>query len=279
MEASVKPVWTVDGIVLGYLALTACLACLVPQGNKLALLHLGLILIILYLRTLTRTKLAFLHELYSVFLVPALYLELNVLSGLSGGRMYDDKVMSWELAIFGGSTPASWLSEKFPWLWLSEFLHFCYLSYYPMILFVAYRFYRYTERELFRAYLWSVHASCFAIYSIQMFFPVMGPRPLFPPLAEHLQGPFWWLCHYLCGQGAANAAAFPSGHVTFAVLAILAVGRWDTKVYPYLLPVSLGLILCTVYGRFHYGVDALAGMLIGWIFYELGSKGRVERRG
>lgn len=257
----------IDKMVIGYLTLTALLAWPLEGGSTLGLRHLFLILAVLLLRHLS-PRLAWLQQTYSVLLVPLLYLELDVLSGLAGGALYDPVVQRWEHALFGGTSPAAWMSERLPFYWLSELLHFCYLAYYPMLFLLAWRLFRQADKRPFYAYLVGTQAATFTIYLIQMFFPVQGPRPLFPPLDESLQGPFWGLCHYLCGQGAAGAAAFPSGHVTFAVAVTLAAARWDPRAYRWLLPLSIGLCLSTIYGRFHYGVDVIAGGLVGWVFSE-----------
>jgi membrane-associated phospholipid phosphatase len=258
--------WLVDGLVIGYLALTSLLSLTLPENGSLPLIHLGLILAIFGIR---KWSSEFVHQLYSALLVPFLYLELDTLSGLAGGRIYDHKVMSWEKSLFGDPMPAEWLSEALPFLPLSEILHLCYLSFYPMLIFLAIRLYL-VARAHVQTYLWCSHAATFTIYMIQMWFPVQGPRPLLPPLAENLHGPFWQLCHYLCGQGASGAAAFPSGHVTFACGITLGAWHWDRKSYKFLLPVSCGLALATVYGRFHYAVDVLVGAAVGWLFLEFG---------
>ncbi|MFA5505726.1 MAG: phosphatase PAP2 family protein [Vulcanimicrobiota bacterium] len=269
MESSTRPVradWSVDGLVVGYLTLTALLSFLVPERGLLPWVHFGTIGVILAIR---RWGSPLLCKLYSVPLVPCLYLELDVLSRLAGGQTYDQNVLRWEIALFGDPIPAVWFSEALPHLLVSELLHLCYLSYYPLLLFLAWRMYR-TQNPHLATYLFCSHAATFTIYLIQIWFPVYGPRPLLPPLDESLQGPMWWLCHFLCGQGASGAAAFPSGHVTFACAAAVAAWRWDPRAYRWLLPVCCGMALSTIYGRFHYGVDVLVGAAIGWFFVEFG---------
>ena len=263
---SVLRPWAVDVLVIGYLNVTALLSLRLSDPGNLPLIHLALMAGILLIR---RWGPEALHQLYVALLVPLLYLELDVLSGLAGGKTYDPTVMAWEKQLFGDPMPAEWFSEALPWLGFSELLHFCYLSFYPMLLFLALRLYRRRHPEL-QTYLWCSTAATFTIYFIQMWFPVYGPRPLMPPLDESLRGPFWWLCHYLCDQGASGAAAFPSGHVTFACTTALGAWHWDHKAYRFLLPLGCGMALATVYGRFHYAVDVLAGAFIGWIFMEFG---------
>lgn len=253
--------WLVDALVAFYLALTALLSLTLPDPGYLPAVHLGLIATIPAIR---RWAPFWFHQLYSALLVPLLYMELDTLSGLAGGQTYDHVVTAWEKRLFGDPMPAEWLSRELPYLLFSEVLHFCYLSYYPMLFFLALRMYWIGHKRL-QAFLWSCHLATFSIYLIQMWFPVQGPRPLMPPLDESLHGPFWRLCHYLCGQGASGAAAFPSGHVTFAVAVTVSAWLWDSKTYRFLLALTIGMAVATVYGRFHYVVDVWAGSLIAYL--------------
>lgn len=194
-KRSLRP-WAVDVLVIGYLGVTALLTLRLPDPGKLPLIHLALTAGILLIR---RWGPKALHQLYAALLTPILYLELDVLSGLAGGKTYDPTVMGWEKQLFGDPMPAEWFSEALPWFGFSELLHLCYLSFYPMLLFLALRLYWRRHPEL-QTYLWCSTAATFTIYFIQMWFPVYGPRPLMPPPDESLRGPCWWLCHYLCGQ-------------------------------------------------------------------------------
>lgn len=256
----------IDGLLVAYLTFTAVLGLLLPDASQLIGLHIALILGIFALRKTVWPGSRFCHDWYAVLLVPLLYGELDILSGVAGGRVYDDLVLSWEHALFSGSSPATWLSQKYPYLLLSEYLHFCYLVFYILISWLGYRIYKRVGGETFRLYVWSVMSAYITTYLVQMFFPVVGPRPLFPPLAEELHGPFWQLCHFLCGHGASGAAAFPSSHVTIGVAVAIAAWHWDRKALVFFLPITLGLSLCTVYGRFHYAVDAIAGTLLAVFF-------------
>ena len=258
----------IDGLVVSYLTFTALLSFWLLDAGHITGLHISLILGIFALRKIAWSGRQVCHDWYAVLLVPLLYGELDILRGVAKGRVYDELVLSWEHVLFSGSSPATWLSQEFPYLWLSEYLHFCYLVFYVLIPWVGYRIYRKSGAETFRLYVWSVMSPYLATYMVQMFFPVVGPRPLFPPLAEELQGPFWKFCHFLCGYGSSGAAAFPSSHVTVGVAVTIAAWYWDKKAFVCFLPITLGLSLCTVYGRFHYAVDAIAGALLAAFFLQ-----------
>ena len=70
---------------------------------------------------------------YALLLVPALYTELATLNvAVHNGAYFDDLIIHWEAQIFGGQ-PSRELAAAYPYLWLSEFLHFAYISYYLII--------------------------------------------------------------------------------------------------------------------------------------------------
>jgi membrane-associated phospholipid phosphatase len=67
----------------------------------------------------------------------------------------------------------------------------------------------------------------------------------------------------LLDQTAAWGAAFPSSHVAVSVAATAAALReWRALGLTLVLPTTL-LTLGSVYGQFHYAVDALAGVGVG----------------
>ncbi len=80
--------------------------------------------------------------------------------------------------------------------------------------------------------------------------------------------------------GSAKGAAFPSSHVAGAVVIWLLAWKLSRGVFWAFAPVVPALILGTVYGGFHYAVDALAGVATGvagylagpWLWRVLGGR-------
>jgi membrane-associated phospholipid phosphatase len=76
----------------------------------------------------------------------------------------------------------------------------------------------------------------------------------------------------------------PSGHTQIALITLGLAFRHSRKLFYIYLPMVLGLILATVYLRYHYVVDVLAGALLAaiclalgpWLFrwWEKGKEGR-----
>jgi membrane-associated phospholipid phosphatase len=256
LRAPVKRTLAVDALMVAYLAGTAILLTgLQAPGAWLGLR--AVVLMGIALARLGRLP-AWLHLHYPLPLCFLLYLELDHYGPLTGGIVYDEPVLALEERLFG-SSPAVWLSQRLPWRPLSELLHLGYLSFYLMAPALLLALRHEEEVALVQragAAVWVASFVCF------IFFPVEGPRPRLEPLDPALQGPCYALCHWLSGTGAARAAAFPSVHAGLATLVWLLAWRWRRRLAWALLPFTLALLLGTVYGRFHYAVDSLAGMLL-----------------
>ncbi|HEY0303927.1 MAG TPA: phosphatase PAP2 family protein [Longimicrobiales bacterium] len=210
----------------------------------------------------------FIADWYLLALMPALYTELAVLNvAVHNGRYFDDVILRWEEQLFGGQ-PSRELAAAMPWLPLSEFLHFSYIAYYliiygPFILLYL----RNREGDHQRA-AFTIMLTFFAHYLFFIYFPVQGPRYLFPaPTGEIENGVMYQLAHRILEAGSSRGAAFPSSHVgvSFAqtALAFVLLRRWA----PLLLVLSTGLAVGAVYGGFHYATDAAAGLAFGLLLF------------
>ena len=205
-----------------------------------------------------------LHDWYPVALIPALYGELALLNvAVHGGSYFDAIVLGWEEAVFGGQ-PSRELAAAAPRLWLSELLHGGYLSYYFIIYVPPLLLYLGGRREAFRRAVFALMFAFFLHYIFFIYFPVQGPRYLFPaPGGVLAEGPLYQLTHRLLEAGSSQGAAFPSSHVGVSVAQTLMALRFQRRLVP-LLAILTGLLAVgAVYGGFHYAIDASCGVLLG----------------
>jgi membrane-associated phospholipid phosphatase len=199
-----------------------------------------------------------------LLLIPALYAELAVLNlSVHGGVYFDATIIRWEQLLFGAQPSHDWAAAA-PFLWLSEPLHAAYLSYYliiygpPSVLFVAGR------REEFRTCVFGLLLAFFLHYVFFIFFPVQGPRYLYPPAGGALAGgPMYQLTHRVLEAGSSQGAAFPSSHVGVSVAQTLFAIRFLPGLAPLVALLTVGLTAGAIYGGFHYATDAAAGLLLG----------------
>lgn len=208
--------------------------------------------------------LAGVHDWYPLVLVPPLYSELQILNrSVWGGVYFDDIVQGWEQAIFG-TQPSRAFAATFPYLPLSELLHFGYLSYYLLIVGPPLLIWLSGRRDAFRAAVFALMLTYAAFYMFFIWFPVLGPRYLFAePGGALARGPFYRLAHVVLETGSSAGAAFPSSHVGIAVAQTIVAWRLIPRWWILFAFFTACLVPGTVYGGFHYAIDAVVGVLLG----------------
>jgi membrane-associated phospholipid phosphatase len=192
---------------------------------------------------------------------PFLYVELRWLIQGVGRPHADALVQGWERVFFPTNPAATW-APQVPSVVVSEALHFAYASYYLLVLLPPVLLYlrgRRTEYAVTLLALAMVYAVCFTTY---LAFPVDGPRFLVGPAAAP-DGPVRTFVLHLLAAGSSRGTAFPSSHVAASVVASLCALRFQPRLGAVVALLTAGLTLGTVYGGFHYGVDALAGLIVG----------------
>jgi membrane-associated phospholipid phosphatase len=200
-------------------------------------------------------------EWHPLALFPILYKEVEWLAPAIGDWRLTTSIPAIEAALFNGQ-PSLYLSERLTSVPLSEFLHFCYLAYVVLIPVVAGYWYI-RRRRAFHELIWLLAIVMLGSYLFFILFPVDSPyyrsEHLGPPLEGHL---FFTLVHAMSSRGGARGGAFPSAHVSGAVVVWLLARRHQPRLAGLLAPLILGLIVATVYGRFHYVLDTLAGVAV-----------------
>jgi membrane-associated phospholipid phosphatase len=191
--------------------------------------------------------------------IPFLYAELP---RIAATRLYDDVVQRWEAATFGVS-PVESASAHWPNAALSEALHAAYLSYYliiygpPIVLFLRGRI---AEFRVTTAGLMTAFAICYTVF---IAFPVAGPRYEWPAPTTVFDGPVRRFALRLLVAGSSRGTAFPSSHVAVATVQAVLAFRWSARTGLLLCALTSCLGIGAVYGGFHYGIDVLAGALLG----------------
>ncbi len=201
---------------------------------------------------------------YPLLLFPFLYWELPLLTAtVWDGQFFDDRVLAWEDAFFGGQ-PSTTLARRFDSLLFSEVVHGAYLSYYFLIYALPFVLYLHRRRDAFGATLFALMLGFLGTYALFIAFPVQGPRYLFPAPAGGLEaGPLYRLTHQVLETGSSRGAAFPSSHAAIGAIQTINAFRYLPAATPIMAVLTAGLSVGAVYGGFHYGVDILAGLAVG----------------
>jgi len=204
-----------------------------------------------------------LRELYPLLLLTALYPAIDILNRFGGISTYDVMVQGWDRNLFGGQVSRTWWQTE-PSIFWSTVFHAAYLAYYPIVAAPVLVFLgsgRLSDVRRSVAWLLATFLLCYAVF---LLFPVAGPYYEFSrPAAWFIANAPARLVYATLGQGSAYGAAFPSSHVAATVVATAAAFRGSTRLGWILLGPAVLLVVGVVYCQMHYGVDALAGVLVG----------------
>ncbi|MCZ2152204.1 MAG: phosphatase PAP2 family protein [Bryobacterales bacterium] len=126
--------------------------------------------------------------------------------------------------------------------------------------------YLYGKRRRVDRFLFPFLLSTFCAYALLPHFPTASPRFEFPGLDLPAYSTVWRrLNEWILGRGDIDTSVFPSGHVTTAFSAAFAMMRTlpeKPAVGRILLVMAVLVATATVYGRYHYAADAMAGFAI-----------------
>jgi membrane-associated phospholipid phosphatase len=252
-------------VTVAYLAATAVLTVLwgraVPGWPAIVTAHVALCVVLMSLgrRTPLARPWSVVLDWHPLVLFPVLYKEVQVLAAAVGDWRLTAVVSATEERLFRGQ-PSIYLSNRLSVVALSEFLHFCYLAYLLLIPGVAAYWYLTKRRAAFHELMLLLAIVMFGSYFVFVLWPVDSPFYRFdhlgPPLAGHF---FFDLVHFVSSRGGARGGAFPSAHAAGAVVLWLVAFHHQRRLAILLTPMIAGLIVATVYGRFHYALDTIAG--------------------
>lgn len=212
------------------------------------------------------------------YLVPSILLIYTQTSAAAyplHGRDFDDMLIAWDRWLFG-TDPTHWIGQ-FTHPVLTEVLQLAYSSYYLFFIVLFYELYRREDHTWFRSGAMLVVYGFYLSYIGYMLVPAVGPRfTLHDFAATDTELPGLFLTEYLrafinAGGGVSAVAAdplltvhrdtFPSGHTQLTLVAMYIAFAARTRIRWWLLTGGSLLIISTVYMRYHYVVDVLAGMI------------------
>ena len=288
----------VDYATQAYLALVGLLILFfhnstVPGWPRLLGAHAACLLLVHWLiqahaRRKPAPLLDFLRHFYPVLLYTALFVETGLLNRMFCQEYLDPMVAQWEQALFG-CQPSVLFMQKLPWLAVSELFYASYFSYYVMIAGVGIALYLRSRRQFFH-YLSVISFLFYVCYLIYIFLPVIGSRVFFhqvegyvlPDATQQLAltdaypeavqaGVFFRLMRWVYRVFEAPGAALPSSHVAVAVCTVFFSFRYLRRIRYVHLAVALLLCLSTVYCRYHYALDVLAGLVTAAVLIPAGN--------
>jgi membrane-associated phospholipid phosphatase len=230
----------------------------------------------------TGTRLA--HIIRSFYILPVgymLYAQVHNYIPLVNPHNYDHLLASWDRAIFGVN-PTEWIG-RFSHPVLTEYLQIWYNVFQLMLVIPAVEYYRRRRMVEFRSYANILVFGFYLSYLLYFVMPAIGPRfevHDFYAIDRELPGVF--LTGYLrdfinAGNNitpqmtdpylVVNRDCMPSGHTMMSVLGILMAWRYRSR-WRWLITIGgISIIVSTIYLRYHYVVDLMAGVALAFLVY------------
>lgn len=192
------------------------------------------------------------------------YNEMGWLALPQTGRDFEDYWVEWDrwlLRDLGLKTAIESAGPVGPAL-----LEVAYTLVYPIIPIALSVSYVRRKPELTERVAFPLLLACLCTYGLFPFFPSDTPRRVYPgelfTAHDTVFRKFnWWLCE----GGGIHTSVFPSGHVSSAIAAAWGVRRVFPEAvfaWRFLATAAVGIFLATIYGRYHYAVDSVAGAAV-----------------
>jgi hypothetical protein len=215
--------------------------------------------------------LAFLRLGYPLLAIFFLYQAIEGHALLLHSHFLDAEVANGERGVFGFYPNLA--LEAIVSRPLTEFLKFSYFSYYfyillpPLLLFIRRR-----DADL-ATFIFTTSLTFYVSFVIFVLVPLEGPRYLLarqfslPHLDGYLFAP---LQDLIMSRAAVRGTCFPSSHLAVAWVSLFMVRRFfGPRPFWLILPFTVSMTFAIVYNRYHYAVDAPAGLLVGWLCWHL----------
>ena len=259
--------WPVDWVVLSYFAVMGAtnlwLWNRLPGGGWLAALNAVAILIaVAAIRHPGKASWIFRHW-YPLPYVAWCYREMALLIPAVRGRDVDAELARLDYRVWGAN-PSVWL-ERLATPVLTEYLQIIYALFVPAVLLIAFLLWRQRRYADFRYYAFLIALGFLVSYVGYLLVPARGPRFFLRHLQTiDLRG-LWVTRGLQATLDRLESKAwdcFPSGHTELTMLAWWGSGRISKGLFRWYCAYTLSIISATVYLRYHYTIDILAGAAV-----------------
>ena len=233
-------------------------------------IFLALLVVLWNVRDFRNPMIRFVLDFYPLMAMLFFYREI----GLLVHQYFDWTLDEWLLGVdneMGKIGFRIWNFQQFypPGRLLNEFFSIGYSFYFFLMPLSALVLYFKAPLSRFRTFMFTLSFTYYLNYILFIFLPAESPRFYMPGLRDSLQG--YWVSGWLQSAVENNAFAggsFPSSHIAAAVVCFMAYGYFGKWRFPVLF-LTLAMVAGTIYGRYHYFVDVVAGLGVGLGCYFL----------
>ena len=196
-----------------------------------------------------------------IIIIPLNFSQLHYLVHPVSPFDWDNALIHFDYLLFG-IHPTVWLER---WLnpGLTEYLQLVYTSFYFIPIVLAIILYKQRDFEKFDFFVFITVFGFYLSYIGYFLVPALGPRfTLSANQNEPLQG--LWLTerirHVLNVLEGIQRDAFPSGHTEITLLTMYYAWKFSRIYFWVLTVLGTSLVFSTVYLRYHYVIDIIAGL-------------------
>ena len=267
-----------EWVILGFLVYAAVLAALLPVAppvrHLVTFLNLAILAGYTVLIILDRSKPApafsAARDALSLALIVLAYREMGWFAQPHIHHTLEETWVAWDRVVLRGGAAA--VIESIGPI-LPSILEISYALVYALAPFVVVMLYVYGRREKVDQFLSIFAVAVLLCYAQFPFWPSDPPRVVF--IGEDLPSyltVFRRFNLWMLGNYGMHTSVFPSAHVAgafaagFGALRALPERRWVGR---FLLVIASLIAIGTVYGRYHYLADAVAGLLVALVVFSV----------
>jgi len=185
----------------------------------------------------------------------------------------DQRLIQIDFSIFGVH-PTVWI-ERWIVPWFTDVMSLAYISYYflPVILIIT--LYLKGRKEEFNRSIFILAFGYYISFIGYILFPAIGPRYTLTHLQSvPLEGSLItdFVRDILNALEHNKRDCMPSGHTQIALMVLCLAHRYEKFLFYILFPIICGLIISTVYLRYHYVIDLFVGAVLAGGCLIIGSR-------
>lgn len=216
------------------------------------------------------------RKLYPLFFILLIYSQVQNFIEVMNPELYDDILIEIDRWLFG-TDPTHFLAD-YTHPVITEYLQIAYFSFYLLPVIHAAELLISKKYDKYDNFVSVVLFTFYFSYLLYLFMPAVGPRFMlheFANLSTELPGLFIteFLRNIINSGGGipdyaispalyVNRDCMPSGHTMVTLVVMFMVFKNNSKYKFLILLMGLSLIFGTVYLRYHYVIDVIAGIIL-----------------
>lgn len=276
---TVTDIYTISVFLL-YIILNFIFYNKLDNGINLLLINISIIILIVLIAIFhsfsNKKIIGIIHYIYPIGVILLIYSQIQEFIPFINPDLYDDLFIKADRFLFG-LNPTEWIS-RFSNKYLTEYLQIAYFSFYLIPIIRGSELLLNKDYEKYNKFAATVLFTFYVSYLMYLIMPAIGPRFTihnFELLNSELPGlyltPILREIINLGGgipQGVSEAFRYvnrdcmPSGHTMITLVVIYLVFRDKSKFRYLIMLLGLSILIATIYLRYHYIVDLIAGAIL-----------------